>query len=57
MFQNPRTTIIGYLALAGAILSYVAEAFANHGPGTVTPYQLIGIVIGILGIVSRDGSQ
>lgn len=57
MFQNPKTTTLGYIALGITAASYVVQSLQAHGPGMVTFTQVLGILIGLAGIFSKDGAH
>lgn len=57
MFQNPKTTTLGYIALGITAASYVVQSLQAHGPGMVTFTQVLGILIGLAGVFSKDGGH
>lgn len=58
MMSNPRTTILGVLAIAGAVLAFLTKFFQGE-PVTLDEALAIASAIsaGVVGVVAKDGGQ
>lgn len=56
--QNPRTTILGYLAVAGAVVMFLTKLFQGDPVTLDEALALVSAVgAGAIGVAAKDGSH
>lgn len=58
MLSNPRTTILGYLAIAGAVVVFLTKLFQGQPVTLDEAIALVSAVsAGAVGVAAKDGGQ
>lgn len=56
--QNPKTTVVGYLVLAGAVIKLVTELVQGNFSAAVTDYPTVMAALAGVGLVmAKDGGH